>query len=359
MNINNFETIAYFIGPNIPDADFTADSDSLEVKVFVTQYNNTEEILIFNETLFRESDGKIWLRDLYSLLKDYCQRISNVKISFDDDFVNFFFVESNLLLSGLNGSRQGDAIKFFQENFLLSNPTMFAPLDEIVHIVFYEQRALVDTVAFNVAYKEDRKFKTAAITKPIESSYVQFLASTYNPVDLTFVPKNILDELQIDMNDVLSFNVTIGHRDCKIVHTSDADVLFMYKNCFGYFQNMLLQCSLTEEPELSYTSTTVLGKKVLVDNKMEKKFEIQTGPISNERYKSIVDIGNSDKIYMLHPESNELIEVIPDSIEAKWNYDKTEYNAVSFSVYQTDKFRRLTCANVKSIFDQTFDKSFE
>lgn len=347
MNISDINSNSRFFLQNIPDIDYGA-NEFLDIIVTVGG------VVIFDERVFADNDGHVYLRDIPALLMPYFSE-PYMYVNFGKGSSNVPVIYSRRYVNAFDPDVSTSFVNFVLHNFFVSANTSRVNMYDSFKIWFAmaPDETSVNCTAI-VNYVKDGVMTST----PVSLGSVTNTDTGYFSIkSLTVNFASVLSSITADA--VASYvTLMVGERmHTFIVSYKDADLKFSFKNNFGYLESASLFGSLKMSPSYSFVKANIRRVRFNVDAKETINYTFNTGALTVDDRTLIQDIFNTDVVSMIV--DGKQYEVAMNEQSLGW--DKSG-KVMSYAEIGFERSANPGMAWVEAydyrVFDDSFDKTF-
>ena len=356
MNIQKISEIGYFFSSNIPDLEVADATSPTGISI---ELGETD---IFDETLYEEEDGVIWLRDVPSLINPFIDKsIKTLSIEFDKssstEIDEAIILPCRSTIKELIGN-EAQITNFLDINFLSIAKNFSVEKDDTFKLSFYFNNLVNPEIEYTCLYKRDGQYKTfdGITTLPDEAEDDYVLVSYSHDSVQTF-----LDEYSDDVTweEFVCLSLTVGKRTIRVHKARQkSSAKFRFENSF--FQEELLNLGgiISKSPDLEITSAYIGTKHKNVKVEDEVSYTMKTGPLSEDEVNALTDMAKAENAWIVI--NGNKVPIAVSEFKLNYSNDNTEFKSAEFSFHRTENWSTDISGDMVTtkIADLTFDRSF-
>ena len=334
---------------NIPDIQL-GEAESMDVVVVAG------EVQCFNETIYCESDGFCWLRDMLSLLRPHLSAgLTEIEITVGLDVYYFNVFYCLVYIENLYGSVEDWLDVHFLTTTLVKRTTM----DSMERLAVYSTE--------NVHLTYQALYLLADGTHSTVSGQFSVDRSLYTRGNITcydFSPSVIDYESGVE-GKLLGYFIFVENRSMKFLldpTVDDSQVSrFVYLNAFGVEEDLSLVGTLASPRQVDYTSVFLKGLRRTLSPDLQIPYRLTTATLTRDEIVSLTEMLSSESVWFGDAVDDKTLVNYSGDLTFVPTSEPGKAASAEFSfsyAFRNRRWDETTGRIVNNVFDDTFDKTF-
>ena len=331
---------------NIPDIQL-GEAESMDVVVAAG------EVQCFNETIYCESDGFCWLRDMLGLLRPHLSAgLSHVQLTVNLEVYSFNVFYCLTYVDNLIGSVDD----WLQAHFLTTSEVKRTTINSKERLAIYSTDEV--TCSYRALYlladgTHSSVTRQFSVDRPV---YMQGNVTCYD-----FSPSVIDYEARVE-GQLLGYFVYAGNRSMKFLldpTVDDSQVSrFVYLNAFGIEEDLSIVGTLESPRQIDYTSIYLKGLRRTLSPQLHIPYKLTTALLTRDEIISLTEMLSSEAVWLAETPNDKRLVNYSGDLTFVPTSEPGKAARAEFSFSYAFHNRRWVDSVGRAIGD-TFDDTFE